>query len=509
MSTPTPKLANETTIVDIPFDVPREPALVISLLQAAGYEAYLVGGCVRDLLMNRVPYDWDIVTSALPEAMISVAETAGIRVVYENLFGTVSYIFPDNEQPTGLREIQATPYRSESSYSDRRHPDSVSFSNNVLDDVLRRDFTMNALVYDTVKQQLHDNTGGVSDILARTIRTIGSPFERFSEDPLRIMRAVRFSAQLGFQIEDATAYAMKQQMDDIKTVSMERIRDEFTKMVMSVEPKKGIEVALETGLLEIILPEMLEGVGCDQSRSHIYDVYTHNLNACQNAVWQEWPVHVALAALFHDIGKPRSRRRDEEANIWTFYGHEVIGARMVNKIMKRFKYPGDLSEKVEKLVRYHMFFSDTETITLSAVRRMIVNVGQDLIWDLMRVRRSDRIGMGKKDAEPYRLRKYEAMIEEALRSPLSVTMLKINGNDLMGEFHVNPGPRMGWILNALFEEVLDDETHNTREYLGSRVKDMEIMSDSDLRALGEAGKLEKDKREAQEVKLLRTKHRVQ
>ncbi len=498
----------DTNSVAIQFDIPTEPARVIELLQSNGHEAFLVGGCVRDLLMNRDPHDWDITTSATPDQMIAVAESSSIRVVYENPFGTVSFIFPDNEQSSGLREIHATPYRTESEYSDKRHPDNVSFSTNLMDDLSRRDFTMNALVYDTVKHLLHDNTGGVSDILSKTIRTIGSPFERFSEDPLRIMRAIRFSAQLGFTIEPETAYAMKQLMDETKTVSIERIRDEFTKMVMSAEPKKGIEVAHETGLLAIILPELLEGHGCEQSRSHIYDVFTHNLNACQNAVWQEWPLHVCLAALFHDIGKPRSRRRDEQAGIWTFYGHEVIGAKMVRKIMERMKYPRDLSDKVEKLVRYHMFFSDTETITLSAVRRMIVNVGEDLIWDLMRVRRSDRIGMGKKDAEPYRLRKYEAMIEEALRSPLSVTMLALNGNDLMNEFHVNPGPRLGWILNTLLEEVLDDDTRNTREYLGTRVTELQNLSDSELKNLGEAGKREREIREAEEIALLRQKHRV-
>ena len=181
---------------------------------------------------------------------------------------------------------------------------------------------------------------------------------------------------------------------------------------------------------------------------------------------------------------------------------------MVKKIMERMKYPRDLSEKVEKLVRYHMFFSDTDTITLSAVRRMIVNVGEDLIWDLMRVRRSDRIGMGKKDAEPYRLRKYEAMIEEALRSPLSVKMLAINGNDLMGEFHVNPGPRMGWILNALLDEVLEDPALNTREYMASRVTGLNALDDSALRTLGDAGKIEREKREAEEIILLRQKHGV-
>jgi tRNA nucleotidyltransferase (CCA-adding enzyme) len=172
------------------------------------------------------------------------------------------------------------------------------------------------------------------------------------------------------------------------------------------------------------------------------------------------------------------------------------------------KYSRELSDKVEKLVRYHMFFSDTETITLSAVRRMIVNVGEDLIWDLMRVRRSDRIGMGKKDAEPYRLRKYESMIEEALRTPLSVSMLALDGNDLMGEFGITPGPRMGWILNALMDEVLEDDARNTRDYLASRVTELNLLDDIELKRLGESGKREREKREAEEVAILRQKHKV-
>lgn len=500
--------SSHNNIAIMHFDIPREPLEIVQLLQSQGHEAYLVGGCVRDLLMNRAPKDWDIVTSATPDEMLSIGQNADIRVVYENNFGTVSFIFPDNTPESGLREIQATPYRSEGIYSDKRHPDSVSFSKNVLDDVKRRDFTINALIYDTVKHELHDNTGGISDIISKVIRTIGSPFDRFSEDPLRIMRAVRFSAQLGFTIEKETEYAIKQQLDDFKSVSGERIREEFIKLIMSPEPKRGLEYCRETGILDIILPELLEGYGCEQSRGHIFDVYTHNINACQNAVWQDWPLHICLSALFHDIGKPRSRRWDDEQGLYTFYGHEVIGAKMVQKIMDRMKFSREMTDKVVKLVRYHMFFSDTDTITLSAVRRMINNVGQDLIWDLMKVRRSDRIGMGKKDAEPYRLRKYESMIEEALRDPLSVGMLKIDGNMLISEFHMKPGPRMGWILNALLEEVLDDPSLNTKEYLGSRVMSLMELDDESLKTLGESGKREKEEREAEAIQQLRTKHKV-
>jgi putative nucleotidyltransferase with HDIG domain len=230
------------------------------------------------------------------------------------------------------------------------------------------------------------------------------------------------------------------------------------------------------------------------------------LQALDHATGKNWPIEIRLSALFHDIGKPRSRRKGTKKE-YTFYGHEVIGERMVKQIMERLKYPKVISERVTSFTRNHMFFSDTEKISLSAVRRIVQNVGKEYIWDLMKVRECDRVGMKKAEA-PVRLRKYHAMIEEVLRDPISVGQLAIDGKYMMEVLHVKPGPRMGWILNALLEEVLDDPKKNNREHLGKLVKSLDILGDEELKALGERGKEKKEKLEEEEIEKLHKKHGV-
>jgi len=264
------------------------------------------------------------------------------------------------------------------------------------------------------------------------------------------------------------------------------------------------------GFLKEFIPELLEGVGMEQGGTHAFDVWTHLVKSLEHATKKNYPLHVKLAALFHDIGKPRSRRlaNGRGTKKWTFYGHEVIGAKMTEKILKRLKFPKELSEKVVKLVRYHMFFSDPDAITLSAVRRMVRNVGKEMIWDLIDLRTCDRIGTGRPKEQPYRLRKYQAMIEEVLRDPISVKMLKINGDIMINEMGFSPGPKMGWILHALLEEVLDDPQKNTRAYLEKRAKEMYTLPDEELKKLGEAGKEKKEVLDTQEIKKLHRKHKV-
>ncbi|NVN97007.1 HD domain-containing protein, partial [Candidatus Nomurabacteria bacterium] len=292
----------------------------------------------------------------------------------------------------------------------------------------------------------------------------------------------------------------------IKNISLERIRDEFTKIIESSNPVAGMGLLQKLGLLKYIIPELEEGIGCDQKGAHIYDVWEHLLHALDHAAQKGWPLEVRLAALFHDIGKPRSRRVGTKKE-YTFYGHEVIGARITKQIMERLKYPKKTSDLVNKLVRGHMFFSDTEMITLSAVRRVVANVGKEHIWDLMNVRECDRVGMKKKET-PYRLRKYHAMIEEVLRDPISVGQLAINGKYMMEMLHMKPGPRMGWILSALLEEVLDDPKKNTKEHLGELVVSLDILGDDELRTLGERGKEKKEELEKEEISKLHKKHGV-
>lgn len=484
--------------------IPTEVSQVTRTLENEGFEAYLVGGCVRDLLMDRPPKDWDITTNAEPEAIIKLFP----KTVYENSFGTVAVIHETSQDET-IRVIEVTPYRIEGIYSNNRHPDTVIFSKKLEDDLKRRDFTINALALDS-KGQIVDPYKGQEDIKDKIIRTVGSPDDRFSEDALRMLRAVRFAVQLGFAIDSETEKAILDNSHLIKKISFERIRDEFSKIIMSPDPMRGIVLMQKLGLLVHCIPELEEGVGVDQKGEHIYDVFNHMLHALGHAAEKGLALDIRLSALFHDIGKPRTRRWDGTKaggkGKYTFYGHEVVGARMVRKIMERLKFPGDISQKVEKLVRHHMFFSDTEQITLSAVRRTIVNVGRENIWELMEVRECDRVGMKKKEA-PYRLRKYHAMIEEALRAPTSVGMLKIDGATLM-ELGIKPGPRMGWILHALLEECLEDDTKNSADNLKAQALEFNTLTDGELKALGEKGKEKKEEKEEEELAEIRKKHSV-
>jgi poly(A) polymerase/tRNA nucleotidyltransferase (CCA-adding enzyme) len=317
----------------------------------------------------------------------------------------------------------------------------------------------------------------------------------------------------------------------IKKISAERICDELKKIIMSPSPASGITMLQKFGLLKNIIPELEEGINCVQSGEHIYDVWNHLLHAVQHAADKNWPLEVRLAALFHDIGKPRARRAisphafaqslgpslrsatpsQKHTGVnkkqFTFYGHEVVGARMAKKIMERLKFSRKEIELTEKLIRNHMFFSDTELITLSAVRRIINKVGKENIWSLMNVRECDRVGMKKKEA-PYRLRKYFAMIEEALHDPISVGALKIDGEFMIKELEIAPGPRMGWILHALLEEVLDAPEKNTEIHLSELVKSLNMLGDAELRTLGERGKEKKEELEEEEVSKLHEKHGV-
>ena len=323
-----------------------------------------------------------------------------------------------------------------------------------------------------------------------------------------MMRAVRLGVELGFIIETNTFAAIKSHSFLIKDVSMERVRDEFEKIINSPEPKKGIEMLRELGILKHIIPELERGVGVTQTQAHAYDVWDHLLKSLQHAADKGWSLDIRLAALFHDIAKPVTKSVSREANQVTFYGHEVVGSRETRKILERMKFSRATIEKVSKLVRWHMFFSDTEQITISAVRRMVVNVGRENIWDLMNVRICDRIGTGRPKEKPYRLRKYQSMIEEALRDPISVSMLKIDGKRLMEVGKIPAGPKIGWVLHALFNEVLDDPRLNTQEYLEKRALELLALPEKDLKTLGEAGKGRKEEADEKNIDEIRKKYHV-
>jgi tRNA nucleotidyltransferase (CCA-adding enzyme) len=493
------------------FTIPSEVSRVTSGLEKAGFKAYLVGGCVRDLILGREPKDWDVTTDATPEEIIK----AFPHTFYENKYGTVGVV-TDDAADARLKVIEVTPFRLESEYTDKRRPDTVSFSKNIEDDLKRRDFTINALALKIEPKEgessfagnVVDLFDGQKDLKNGLIRTVGNPHDRLSEDALRIMRAVRLSAELGFAIEKETLEALKAHVSLLSHIAKERIRDEFIRIIMSDTPMNALILCKELGILPFIAKELEEGVGVEQNQAHSYDVWEHLLRTVQHSADKGYGPEIRLAALFHDIGKPATRRFSRETNQFTFYGHEVVGAKMTEKILKNLNFSRETIENVVKLVRWHMFFSDTEQITLSAVRRMIANVGKDRIWDLMNVRICDRIGTGRPKESPYRLRKYRSMIEEALRDPISVGMLKIDGQKIMEAAKIAPGPKIGFILHALLEEVLENPKLNTAEYLERRTKQLAELSDKQLMELAEAGKEKKAQAEEEELKKIRGKHGV-
>ena len=483
--------------------IPPEIALITKILENAGFEAWIVGGCVRDLLVGRPPKDWDITTSANPEQIQGLFE----NTFYTNDFGTVGVVNNETSVET-LRVVEVTPYRTEGKYSDARRPDSVQFSQKIGDDLKRRDFTINALAYSTSKDELLDLFDGMADLKKAVLRAVGDAHERFSEDALRILRAVRFSAELNFEIEQKTLTAMGQCASQLSKISKERVRDEFVRIINSTKPMKAIVLSQKIGILQYIAPELEEGIGIAQNQAHSYEVFEHNIRALQHAADKDWSFAIRLAALFHDVGKPKARRWSEEKKDWTFHGHEVIGAKMAKNILEKLKFPRETIEQCEKLVRWHMFFSDPDKVTLSAVRRIISNVGPENIENLINLRVCDRIGTGRPKEQPFRFRKYQAMIDEALHDPISVGMLAIDGKGIMAVIHETPGPRIGWILHALLEEVLEEPTKNTKDYLEKRILELSKLSDVGLQALGKEGKEKKEKLEEEIIKDIQKKHFV-
>ncbi len=492
------------------YTIPEEVGLISDTLQKAGFEAYLVGGCTRDALLGIKPSDWDLTTNATPDQIQGLFP----HCFYENSFGTVGVV-QDNATDETVKTVEVTPYRLEGTYSDKRRPDNVTFSQNLEDDLKRRDFTVNAIAVslplgerELSKGRIIDLYKGQEDLKDKVLKTVGNPSERFNEDALRIIRAVRIASQLGFSISHETMESLMLHVKLLENVSQERIRDEFIKMIVSPEPMLALLMCERFGLLKYIVPELLYSVGVEQNKSaHKYTVWEHLLRSLQHAADKGWSLEVRLAALFHDISKPETKRQAGEGEA-TFYGHEVIGSRVTKKALERLKFPVKLIEKVTKLVRWHMFFADTEQITLSAVRRLIVNVGKDNVWDLMNVRACDRIGTGRPKESPYRLRKYHAMVEEAMREPVSLNMLKIDGKRIMEVTYETPGPKIGFILYALFNEIIEDISKNTPEYLEKRALELVSLETSELKKLGEQGKSTLEDEDDKKIKEIHGKHGV-
>ena len=391
------------------------------------------------------------------------------------------------------------------------------------DDLARRDFTVNAMALKITNYnsqitnnsqiqnsnlQIIDPFGGEKDIEAKLIRAVGKPEDRFNEDALRLMRAVRFAAQLGFSaqggpvsgwdIELATKSAIKSLANNLKAISHERIRDELTKLIASSDPEKGIILMQELGLLKIVLPEVEEGVGVAQNKHHIYNVFEHLVKSLGFAAKYNYNIYVRFASLLHDVGKPRTKEGvGEDAS---FHGHEFVGAKMAVKALERLKFSKDFIEKVYTLVRYHMFYYNVGEVTEKSVRRLVRKVGPENMQELLELRQSERKGSGVPKAEPYRLRHLKYMIDKVSRDPLTVGMLKVNGNDVMTVLGIEPGPKIGHILSALLEEVIDDPARNEKEYLTGRMKELNNLSSEELIKLAQAGKdkLEEEKEKEDE-----------
>lgn len=485
-----------------PFIVPEEVSKVTKSLENAGFEAYLVGGCVRNLYLDVPPKDWDVTTNATPEQILAIFPHA----FSDNDYGTVGVVIDEATDET-LKVIEITPYRTETSYSNARHPDSVSFSTKIEDDLRRRDFTFNAIAYRPKDDSIIDYFGGVNDLKEGVVRAVGEPKDRFMEDGLRILRAIRLAAEYGFAIEANTLAGLIDSRETLGKIAKERIRDELIKIIESDRPMEAMFLMKQVGILEYVIPELEKTVGVEQNQAHKYTVFEHLLRALQHAADKKMDFDVRLAALLHDISKPETRRKGENGE-WTFYGHEVVGSRVTQKILENLKFPKKTIDKVVLLVRWHMFFSDPDQITLSAVRRMIQNVGEENIEDLLNIRICDRIGTGRPKEQPFRFRKYKAMVDEARRDPISVEMLVIDGKKIMEVTHETPGPRIGFILHALLEIVLEDPKKNEVDFLTEEAAALSKLQDAELRTLGEAGKRRRDEEDDKQLKELRSKHFV-
>jgi tRNA nucleotidyltransferase (CCA-adding enzyme) len=442
--------------------VPEEVLAICRRLRGKGHEAHLVGGGVRDMLLGRKPADFDVATDARPEEVrelfgATFAIPTGIK------HGTVTVL--TGAAAVEHRHVEVTTFRGEGVYLDGRRPSSVTYVKSLRDDLARRDFTMNAVAYDPIDDRLTDLFDGQGDLARRLIRAVGDPLERFNEDGLRPMRAVRQAAQLGFSIEPATHAAIPRSLEVVRKVSAERIRDELLKLLASPQPSRGLELMRETGLLAEVIPELLEGVGCTQNRFHKHDVYGHTL-AVVDAT--EGDAIVRLGALLHDVGKPRARQPREGApGEYSFFKHEYVGRDMADAICRRLKLPNADRERVVGMVAHHMFFYKSEW-TDGAVRRFVRDVGGGEALDaLFALRKGDVAGRGFGEDPEGEIGELQQRISTVAASDaaLRVTDLKTNGADVMRILGLPPGREIGQVLERLLELVIDDASLNERERL--------------------------------------------
>jgi len=505
--------------------IPIEPLYIVDIFQKAGFDIYIVGGAVRDLLLqaknkqkNNFNFDFDFTTNATPEQIQKLLPDS----FYENEFGTVaiaddqlrtqmglalkmsdslirekiidlsqatklhSSLSPKNDEDQEKIDkpnFEITTYRSDEVYANHRQPESLKWGETITQDLSRRDFTINAMALKidqsfisslfthhnsmppesvTISESdyaLIDLFAGINDLDQGIIKTVGVAKQRFEEDALRMLRAIRFCVQLNMQIDDDTFAAIIEKKELLKHISLERISEELLKILKSDYPAEGIHLLDQTGLLTFIIPELLEGKGVQQGGHHDSDVWTHSLDSLRHCPSAD-PI-VRLATLLHDIGKPATYQIIND-NI-TFYNHEIVGSRIAKNIALRLKFSKKEVDRIFLLVRFHMFYYQPQN-TDASIRRFMRKVGLENIDNILALREGDRLGSGARKTS-WRLEEMKQRMVEQLHQPLDVTDLKVNGHDLMDTFQLKPGPILGKILNYLFEKILDEPSLNQKEKL--------------------------------------------
>ena len=442
--------------------VPPAVMGVLKTLRGAGKQAFLAGGAVRDLMRIAQgaplspPQDFDVATDALPEDVQRIfPRTAPTGIAH----GTVTVLADEQHK------VEVTTFRGEGPYLDGRRPSSVTFLGEIEGDLARRDFTINAMAWDPLANDLRDPFGGTRDLQRKLLRAVGEPLDRFREDGLRTLRAVRFASTLRLALDRRTEQAIPQALDVFAKVAWERVRDELSKLLVRGDPpSRGLRLLRRTGLLARIAPELLEGVGFEQNRFHAYDVFRHTLRAVDFAPPD---LVVRLAALLHDVAKPRSAQPPEPKGEHTFYRHEFLGEPMAREILLRLRLPRDVVERVALLVREHNWYYQPEWSD-ATVRRTIARIGKEELPALWELRRADLKARGRlvEDGLANQAR-LEARCEAELRraAALKVSDLAIGGEDVMATLGIPPGRKVGQVLAALLDRVLDDPDLNSREAL--------------------------------------------
>ncbi|MCL5798169.1 MAG: HD domain-containing protein [Patescibacteria group bacterium] len=446
--------------------LPKEVNTTLLILEKAGFQAYAVGGCVRDIILLKPTKDWDFTTDATPEEIIKLFPDS----FYDNKFGTVGVeVKTSNGKKLDTSDIyEITTFRSEMGYSDHRHPDKIIWGKTLEEDLERRDFTINAMA--TNGEKIIDLYGGQKDISQKLIKAVGDANLRFTEDALRMMRAIRIATELQFLIEEKTFMAIKKNASLLAKISTERVRDELLKVLASDFPADGIMLLKNTGLLPFILPELEKCFGVEQKspkRHHVFDVGTHLLMSLKNCPSSN-PI-VRLATLLHDIGKPATFNKTSEGII-TFYNHEIIGTSIVRNIAQRLHLSKKDSNLLLTLVRYHQFTVD-ERQTDTSVRRFIRNVTPEYLTHMLHLRTGDRLGGGARETS-WRLEIFKKRLLEVQKQPFTAADLKIDGYDVMKIFDTRPGPLVGKVLDMLFNDVVEGKLPNEREILLTKLKEL-------------------------------------